>query len=231
MNRIDRLFGITTLLQARRYTSAEQLAEQFGISVRTVYRDIKALGEQGIPISFEAQRGYFLVQGFFLPPVTFSAEEANALLLLETLGATLADHSIGRHVATALQKVKAVLRPPDQDRLAQLASGLKLHLPEYQEGTTEYLAPMQSAIANRHVLELTYRDKASQLSQRRVEPIGLVFYNFTWHLVGWCQLRQAYREFRVSRVQQLTATTQAFTQEAPLSLADYIASLQLPHPV
>jgi predicted DNA-binding transcriptional regulator YafY len=68
MNRIDRLFGITTLLQARKYTSAEQLAEQFGISVRTVYRDIRALGEQGIPISFEVGRGYFLVQGFFLPP-------------------------------------------------------------------------------------------------------------------------------------------------------------------
>jgi predicted DNA-binding transcriptional regulator YafY len=68
-------------------------------------------------------------------------------------------------------------------------------------------------------------------SQRRVEPIGLVFYNFTWHLVGWCQLRHAYREFRVARVQQLTATTQAFTQKSPLSLADYIASLQLPHPV
>lgn len=231
MNRIDRLFGITTLLQARRYTSAEQIAAQFGISVRTVYRDIKALSEQGIPISFEAQRGYFLVQGFFLPPVAFSAEEANALLLLETLGATLADHSIGRHVATALQKVKAGLRPPDQDRLAQLASGLKLHLPEYKEGATEYLAPMQSAIASRHVLELAYRDKAGHSSQRRVEPIGLVFYNFTWHLVGWCQLRRAYRQFRVSRVQQLTATTQAFSQEAPLSLAAYIASLQLPYPV
>lgn len=229
MNRIDRLFGITTLLQARRYTPAEQIAEQFGISVRTVYRDIKALGEQGIPISFEAQRGYFLVQGFFLPPVTFSAQEANALVLLETLGAALADHSIGRHVATALQKVKAVLRPPAQDRLAHLASGIKLHLPEYQEAMTEYLAPIQSAIANRQVLELAYRDKAGHSSQRRVEPIGLVFYNFAWQLVGWCQLRQAYRQFRVSRVQQLTATTQAFTQETPLSLADYLASLQLPH--
>jgi predicted DNA-binding transcriptional regulator YafY len=231
MNRIERLFGITTLLQARRYTAAEQIAEQFGISVRTVYRDIKALGEQGIPISFEAQRGYFLVQGFFLPPVTFSAEEANALLLLETLGATLADQSIGRHVAAALQKVKAVLRPAAQDQLAHLAGGIRLHLPEYREGTTEYLAPMQAAIASRHVLELTYRNKAGHSSQRRVEPIGLVFYNFSWQLVGWCQLRRAYRQFRVSRVQQLTATTQAFTQETPLSLANYLAGLQLPYPV
>jgi len=231
MNRLDRLFGLTTLLQARRYTPAEYIAQQFGISVRTVYRDIKALSEQGIPVSFEAGRGYFLVQGFFLPPVTFSTEEANALLLLETLGGTLADQSIRQHVAAALQKVRAVLRPPDQDRLTQLANGFRLHLPEYQEGNMAYLSAMQSAIASRYVLELTYRDKAGHGSQRRVEPIGLVFYNFTWHLVGWCQLRRAYREFRVARVQQLTATTQAFTNSALLSLADYIAGLQLPHPV
>lgn len=230
MNRIDRLFGITTLLQGRKYTSAEQLAEQFGISVRTVYRDIRALGEQGIPISFEVGRGYFLVQGFFLPPVSFSAEEANALLL-ESLGATLADHSIRPHVAAALQKIKAVLRGPDQDRLAHLASGIRLHVPEYQEGNTQYLATIQSAIANRHVLELDYRDKSGGSSQRRVEPIGLVFYNFTWHLIGWCQLRRGYRDFRVSRVRRLTETTSAFTNQALLSLADYLTSLNLPYPV
>ncbi|MBJ6143300.1 YafY family protein [Hymenobacter sp. BT559] len=231
MNRIDRLFGMTTLLQARRYTSAEQLAEQFGISVRTVYRDIKALGEQGIPVSFEVGRGYFLVQGYFLPPVSFTPDEANALLLLETLGATLADGSIQPHVAAALQKVRAVLRPADQDRLAQLADGIKLHVPEYQEGHTQYLATIQAAIANRHVLELDYSDKEGRHTRRRVEPIGLVFYNFTWHFVGWCQLRQGYREFRVARLLHLAATTQPFTQQALLSLADYITSLNLPHAV
>jgi predicted DNA-binding transcriptional regulator YafY len=231
MNRIDRLFGITTLLQAQRYVPAERIAAQFGISVRTVYRDIKALGEQGIPVSFEAQRGYFLVQGYFLPPVAFTADEANALLLLETLSVTLADHSVRPHVAAALQKVKAVLRPPDQDRLAQLAGSIKLHLPEYAEGDTRYLAPMQAAIANRHILELDYRDKSGGSSQRHVEPIGLAFYNFTWHLIGWCHLRRGYRDFRVSRVQRLTATTRPFSNQSLLTLADYIASLNLPYPV
>ena len=231
MNRIDRLFGMTTLLQARRYTSAEHLAGHFGISVRTVYRDIRALGEQGIPVSFEVGRGYFLVQGYFLPPVSFTPDEANALLLLETLGATLADGSIKPHMAAALQKVRAVLRPADQDRLTQLASRIKLHVPEYQEGHTQYLATIQAAIANRHVLELDYSDKEGRRTRRRVEPIGLVFYNFTWHFVGWCQLRQGYREFRVARLLHLAATTQPFTQQALLSLADYIASLNLPHAI
>ena len=228
MNRIDRLFGLVTLLQARRYVPAEHLAAHFGISVRTVYRDVRALGEQGIPVSFEAGRGYFLVPGYFLPPVSFTAEEASALLLLETLGATLADRSVQPLVAAALLKVRAVLRPPDQARLAQLAGSIRLAVPEYQEHHTQHLAPMQRAIAERQVLELTYRDKEGHATQRRVEPIGLVFYNFTWHLVGWCQLRQAYRQFRASRVQQLTVTTLPCTNPAPLSLAAYLASLNLP---
>ena len=102
MNRIDRLFGLVILLQARRYVPAERLAEHFGISVRTVYRDIRALGEQGILVSFEAGRGYVLVPGYFLPPVGFTPKEASVLLLLETLGATLADRSIQPLVAAAL---------------------------------------------------------------------------------------------------------------------------------
>lgn len=231
MNRIDRLFGFVTLLQARGYTSAEHIATHFGISVRTVYRDIRALGEQGIPVGFEGGRGYFLVPGYFLPPVSFTADEANALLLLQALGATLADHSVQPHAAAALQKVRAVLRGPAQEQLAQLAGGIRLHVPEYQERHLTYLAPVQLAIAGRRVLALAYCDKEGRRTQRRVEPIGLVFYNFTWHLVGWCQLRQAYREFRVARVQHLAVTELPFTNQAPLSLADYLARLNLPHAV
>ncbi|TGD77645.1 helix-turn-helix transcriptional regulator [Hymenobacter wooponensis] len=228
MNRIDRLFGMVTLLQAQRYVPAERLAEHFDISVRTVYRDIRALGEQGIPVSFQAGWGYFLVPGYFLPPVSFTPEESSALLLLETLAATLADRSIQPLVAAALQKVRAVLRPPDQARLAQLDHAMQLAVPEYQEHDTHCLAPMQRAIAGRQVLNLVYRDKEGHATERRVEPIGLVFYNFTWQLVGWCQLRQGYRQFRVSRVQQLTVTTLPFTNPAPLSLPAYLASLNLP---
>ena len=81
MNRIDRLFGILTLLQSKKFVTGEKIAEKFNISVRSVYRDIKALNEQGIPVSFEPHRGYFIVNGYFLQPVSFSTEEANALLV------------------------------------------------------------------------------------------------------------------------------------------------------
>ena len=82
MNRMDRLLGIVTLLQSKKYVPAEKIADKYNISVRTVYRDVKALVELGIPVSFEPNRGYFVVQGYFLPPVAFSSEEANALLKL-----------------------------------------------------------------------------------------------------------------------------------------------------
>ena len=228
MNRIDRLFGITTLLQSKKHVSAEQLAEKFGISVRTVYRDIRALGEQGIPISFEQNRGYFLVQGYFLPPVSFTPEEANALVLLEAIAAVLADASTQTHCATALHKVKAVLRTPEKDRLEQFASRIELHVPEYAQGPADYLAPLQSAIASRHIVEMAYCDKSGSASQRRVEPIGLAFYNFAWHLVGWCHLRQDYRDFRLTRIQRLGATTSPFTRPQHLTLNEYVARLPRP---
>src|SRR6187402_1882180 len=104
MNRIDRLLGILTVLQSKKYVPAEKLADKFHISVRTVYRDVKALGELGIPVSFEANRGYFIVNGYFLPPVSFTTEEANALLLMEAITTRFGDKSIQKHYATALNK-------------------------------------------------------------------------------------------------------------------------------
>ena len=101
MNRIDRLFGILTLLQSKKFVSAEAIAERFSISIRTVYRDVKALSEGGIPVSFETGRGYFIVQGYFLPPVSFTSEEANALQLMETMVKGFADKSIYTHYSSA----------------------------------------------------------------------------------------------------------------------------------
>lgn len=222
MNRIDRLFGIATLLQTRKYVLAEQIAEQFAISVRTVYRDIKALAEQGIPLGYEPQRGYFLVPGYFLPPVAFTPEEANALVLLETLAATLGDASIQDHARTALHKVKAVLRAPEKDRLEHVADRVQMHLPEYAPAPASYLATLQLAIARQHMLDLEYRDKNQQVSQRQVEAIGLAFYNFAWHLIGWCHLRQAYRDFKVERLQRVSDTGLAFRAGPHISLTEYV---------
>lgn len=120
MNRVDRLFGILTLLQSKKYVTAERIAESYNISVRTVYRDVKALCEQGIPVSFEPAKGYFVVHGYFLPPVSFTTEEAGALMLMESILAGFADKSIRMHYAAALGKVKAVMRRSQKEKMEVL---------------------------------------------------------------------------------------------------------------
>jgi predicted DNA-binding transcriptional regulator YafY len=225
MNRIDRLFGILTLLQSKKYVSAEKIACKFNISVRTVYRDIKALGEQGIPVSFEQCKGYFVVQGFFLPPVSFTNEEANALLLMETVVYGFADRSIQTHYSTALNKVKAVLRTDDKEKLAQLDENILLQKPSCMRYDFDYLSGLQAAISARSIIEIGYKKVNGEVSKRLVEPIGLAFYALNWHLIGWCHLRNEYRDFKVERIQSLKDTGKPFTQLEHMTLSDYMKLL------
>lgn len=225
MNRIDRLFGILTLLQSKKYVPAEKIAGKFGISVRTVYRDIKALCEQGVPVSFEPHRGYFIVQGYFVPPVSFTTEEANALLLMESLVSGFADKSIQRHYTSALDKVRSVLRASQKEGLEVLDNNIRLQLPECFANNFEYLSQLQTAITSRTVLELEYQNNKAEVSRRRVEPIGLVFYAFSWHLIAWCHLRQDYRDFKLVRILKVRNTGLPFTQGDLMALNDYMKQL------
>jgi predicted DNA-binding transcriptional regulator YafY len=225
MNRIDRLFGILTLLQSKKFVSAEAIAERFNISIRTVYRDVKALGEGGIPVSFEAGKGYFIVQGYFLSPVSFSSEEANALLLMETMVRGFADKSIHTHYSSALQKIKAVLRSSQKESVEFLQSNMKLQLPDCFVNDHDYLSLLQTAISNKLVVELEYKNNKSEVSKRSVEPIGLVFYAFSWHLIAWCHMREEYRDFKVARIIKVKNTGCSFTVKEHVQLADYLKQL------
>lgn len=226
MNRIDRLFGILTLLQSKKYVTAEAIAERFGISVRTVYRDIKALGEQGIPVSFEPHKGYFVVQGYFLPPVSFTSEEANALLLMESVVKGFSDRSIRTHYATALNKVKSVLRYQQREELEALTDNIRLRVPDCFVYDFDFLSELQKAIAHKLVIEMGYQNKAGVAGTRRVEPIGLVFYALAWHLIAWCHKRQEYRDFKVARIQHMRCTTDGFTITPHQTLNDYMLAIE-----
>jgi predicted DNA-binding transcriptional regulator YafY len=225
MNRIDRLFGILTLLQSKKYVSAEKIADKFHISIRTVYRDVKALCEQGIPVSFEPLKGYFVVQGYFLPPVSFSSEEANALLLTESLVYGFADKSIQTHYSSALNKVKAVLRSQQKEKLEILNNTIRLHTPACFSLNFEYLSVLQNAIIGRTIIEIDYKNVKEEVSKRQAEPIGLVFYALTWHLIAWCHLREDYRDFRVSRILRLRNTDIPFKKTVHTTLDEYIQAL------
>lgn len=225
MNRIDRLLGILTLLQSKKFVPAEKIAEKFHISVRTVYRDIKALVEIGIPVSFEAQRGYFVVQGYFLPPVSLTTEEANALLLSESLVYGFADKSIQTHFSSALNKVKAVLRSSQKEKLDVLDNSIRMQMHPNLMLNFDYLSILQTAIAGRTIIEIEYKNLKEETSKRQLEPIGLIFYAFSWHLIAWCHARRDYRDFKVSRIIRLKNTDMPFKNSTHVAISEYMKQL------
>jgi predicted DNA-binding transcriptional regulator YafY len=225
MNRIDRLFGILTLLQSRKYMTGEKIAEKFNISIRSVYRDIKALHEQGVPVSFEPHRGYFIVNGYFLQPVSFSTEEANALLLMESIVSAFSDQSIQKHYSAALTKIRSVLRSSQKDSVERLADNIKLQVPVCFVQNFDYLTRIQKAITSQKILEIGYTNKQEEVSIRKMEPIGLIFYALSWHLIGWCHNKKDYRDFRVSRILRLNCTEENFTIPKHMPLEDYMKLL------
>ncbi len=225
MNRIDRLFGILTLLQSRKFVSAEKIADKFGISIRTVYRDVKALGEQGVPVSFEPNKGYFIVNGFFLPPVSFTSDEAHALLLIESIVYGFSDKSIKKNYSEALNKIRAVLSPEQKDRLENLKSTTHLQLPSRITPDLDFLSTVQNAIAAKKIIEIQYINQKEEASKRQLEPIGLVFYALSWHVIGWCHLRNEYRDFKLSRIKHLKMTDIPYTRSEHMALNDYLKQL------
>ena len=225
MNRIDRLFGIMTMLQSKKYVTADKIAEKFDISVRTVYRDIKALSEQGIPVSFEQPKGYFIVQGYFLPPVAFNTDEANALLLMESVVHGFTDKSIQTHYSSALSKIKAVLKNSQKEKLEFLDKNTKFQIPPCFVNNYEYLSLIQNTITSKTTIEFEYKNNDNKISKRLAEPIGLVFYAFSWHLIAWCTLRNDYRDFRVSRILTLKDTRTPFSKGNHIELSQYMQQL------
>lgn len=229
MNRIDRLMGIVTALQSKKYLFAEQIAEHFGISVRTVFRDLRAMGEIGVPIGFETGKGYFITDGYFLPPVSLTMEEANTLALLEPLVERFADKSARQNFASALSKLKMVLGKTQRKNFEQIQAQTAHYIPEmylHMLPETTYLTTIQNAIVQKNILRIEYENLNGERSTREVEPIGLTFYSLNWHLIAWCHMRQGYRDFRTSRIQKLAVTMMPFRKHDHIGLKDYLKIME-----
>jgi len=226
MNRVDRLIAMVVRLQSRRVVRAEDIAAHFEISVRTVYRDLAALGEAGIPIIGEAGVGYSLVKGYHLPPVMFTTEEASALFIGGKLVEHLTDASLRQQMESAGLKIRSVLPRDRQDYLDRLerstvvvSPGSNL-LPRLSSGT---LIPIQRALAERRVLALDYQGaQRREMTQRQVEPLGLVYYADNWHLIAYCRLRRDVRDFRTDRIHTLRLLGELFQGHGDFSLKRYL---------
>jgi predicted DNA-binding transcriptional regulator YafY len=234
MNRIDRLTAILIHLQSKKIVKAEEIAHRFSISLRTVYRDVKALVEAGVPVGAEAGKGYFIVEGYHLPPVMFSQDEASALLLAGKLVEQLADHSVKASFDSALLKIKAVLNPSEKDHVESLQQLVQvLERPRSYEQTNtfpdHFLTAIQRAVVKKEVLKIEYTNNQQELTSREVEPIGIFYYGSAWHLIGWCRLRNSYRDFRADRMRNVAATGQLYETHNLLSLQEYMLQMHQAH--
>lgn len=219
MNRIDRLSAILIQLQSKRVVKAQEIADKYKLSLRTVYRDIKALDEAGVPIIGEAGIGYSIMEGYRLPPVMFTKEEATAFLTAEKLVEKLTDTSTQKNYASAMLKVKAVLRLSEKDYLENLEQHIEVIENQYvpkKENDTMHLQNVLQCIAQKKLLHMDYfANHSQQHSKRDVEPVGIYFLAGTWYMVAYCRLRKDYRNFKFSNVNSLTVTDEFFKQQHP----------------
>jgi predicted DNA-binding transcriptional regulator YafY len=225
MNRIDRISAILIQLQSRRVVKAADIAERFNISLRTVYRDVKTLEEAGIPLIGEAGVGYSIMDGYRLPPVMFTKEEATAFLTAEKFVEKLTDTSTTANYKSAMYKVRAILKNTEKDLLESMDDRIEVFrsvaMPE--TANTDHIQTVLHSIAQKKVLALNYFAQHSQEHTKRyVEPIGIFFLSGYWHLIAYCRLRKDYRDFRTDRIKNLTVTDELYTDDHP-ALKDYIA--------
>ncbi len=224
MRRADRLFQIVQLLRHRRLTTAAQLAERLEVSERTIYRDVADLCRSGVPIEGEAGVGYRMGKDFELPPLMFNVAEIQALVLGARMVESWADEELRGAVRAALDKIEAVVPEAERDRMQETALfSVSFHVPDDMR---RYMLTLRHATDERRVVRLEYSDRSGEASERRVRPLGLYFWGRTWTLGAWCELRQAFRNFRLDRIAHAEMTEDTFDYEPPSTLEEYVKAMQ-----
>lgn len=199
MDKTERLFSIMDALRRhRRPVTAAALAEEQGVSVRTLYRDVQTLIGLGAPIDGEAGVGYMLRPGFFLPPLMFTAEELEALVLGARWVEARPDPSLSAAARNALGKI-ATASPEDlRDRISN--TGLWPVRSWWEVEEQPLLGVLREAIRDERVLNIDYADERGRSTQRRIWPVALAFYEEKQIIAAWCTMREDFRNFRVDRI-------------------------------
>ncbi len=208
--RLVRLTAILTQLQSKRVVTARDIAEKHNISIRTVYRDIRTLEHSGIPIITVEGKGYTLIEGYKLPPVMFTEEEANALITAEHLILKNKDKSLADQYQNAITKIKSVLRFDQKGKTEFLAQRIHIRNNKNNDKTSNYLIQLQSNIAHFQVVTIDYLSLDSQRTERIIEPFALYTTNDNWILIAFCRKRNDFRAFRLDCIQRLTKTQDHF---------------------
>ncbi len=228
MNRIDRITAILIQLQSKRVVKAQEIANRFEISLRTVYRDIRTLEEAGVPLISEAGIGYSIMEGYRLPPVMFTEEEATAFLTAEKLVEKLTDQTTAQQYHSAMYKVKSVLRSREKEFLEDLNQHIQVvdYAPALETTPQQdLLQKILKSVIEQRVLKIRYRAlQSDEVTERDIEPIGVYFSVSQWYLIAFCRWRDAYRNFRFDRMIDLQTTSQLFKKRG-LTLNTYLEQM------
>jgi predicted DNA-binding transcriptional regulator YafY len=227
MSRSRRLLDLVQALRRhRRPVAGARLAEELGVSLRTIYRDIQSLIEEGANIEGEAGVGYVLRPGFLLPPLMFSDDEIEALVLGSRWVSQRADPALAAAAENALAKIRAVL--PGDLREAVDAAGLLAGPGDLIAPDGVDLAPLRAAIRREHKIAITYRDGSDGFSERVVWPIAIGFFDRVRVLAAWCELRVGYRHFRTDRIGALVDTGARYPRRRRALIKEWRAAEGIP---
>jgi len=222
MKRLERLIAIALFLGNRRRVRAREVADEFAVSLRTVYRDVQALQRAGFPVQGNAGDGYRLSQDSYLRPVALSVEEAEVLAVAARGLAASVEPAVRETLARAKAKLEAALDRPAQRRLADLER--RIAVPEGARRASGPTASILEALREHRVASIAYRDtRTAQLTRRDVEALGLVCVGDAWWLVAYCRMRRDARAFRVDHIERWKTTAKPFEPRAGLSFAEVIA--------
>lgn len=211
ITRLSRLTAILIQLQSKRILTAAEIAKKFNISKRTAYRDIKALEDAGVPIFAEDGKGYSLVEGFNLPPIMFTEEEANALITAGEIISRNKDTSLIKNHNNAITKIKTVLRYSNKDKANLLSERMVFMKNLKSERTSHYLSDLQLTITHFNLIKIKYHAiNKNDITHRTLEPLGLYHTSDNWILIAWCRTRDDYREFRLDRILRLEIQDDTF---------------------
>ncbi len=211
--RFDRILAILIQLQSKKIVRAQDLADRFEVSLRTIYRDIRTLETSGVPIYSEAGVGYSLMDGYRLPPIMFTREEASSFIAAEKPMQQFPDKELGDHYASAMFKLKAVLKSTDKDLVSEVGNKVLMRSPS---GYTNIKAPNALAqifrsIGEKKQVALAYEAIAADApTERIIEPVGVFHEHQNWYIFGYCHLRKDYRQFRTDRIHAITLTDVPF---------------------
>ena len=226
MRRADRLFLIIHALRGRRTAlQARALAQTLGVSLRTVYRDVADLQLSGVPIEGEAGVGYVLRKGSDIPPLMFTANELEALVVGTRFVRAFAGTQLAESAQSALLKIEAVLPPELRERATRTRIFAPVWRDQHREDFAALIDRLHAAILGNRVLRLEYRDESGNASTREVEPLCLSFWGGKWTLGAWCRLRQDFRNFRPDRITACVSSDEVFVETDERNLAAYLRAV------